>query len=518
MKEEFRTPPEISFEPEPGPGARLRQAREAANRGIGEISAALHLDPKKVEALEADSFDRLPPPAFVRGYLKGYARLLGLPPGPILEVYDRRGFEPPPLIPDVTEAPQAHTSDLAVRLVTYGIGVMLVVLVALWWRSQDFQGFDILDAGRDLIGWSSGSTPASPDGGEGHDGSTAAGAFPGTREGAGSAGGTEPSGSPTAGVAAGGGTAAAEPRPSSAPAESTVAESTAAESTAAESTAAAEAPPDDGSTSGDASAAGMVATEETVAVEPPLDGGSSPEGGAGAGGGPTIEAPSPPSEGGRVTAESSPPSDEDGVAGGAASTEPPPSPTPADTAAGGMATTGPPPSSDGGVPAAGASAVAGATPTPGIAAVPGAGSVIPDREETPAPEEAGGVPLVVPVGPSIPAAGSSLLVIEFTNESWVEIYDGHGATLFFDLVPPDRILQVTGAPPFDVLFGNSRDVRVTFDGEPFDHAPHVNRGVARFSLGAAPEGEPDPVAGAVPPSPDERRPETPSDEVPRPGF
>ena len=513
MKEEFRTPPDISFEPEPGPGARLRQAREAANRGIGEISAALHLDPKKVEALEADSFDLLPPPAFVRGYLKGYARLLGLPPGPILEVYDRRGFEPPPLVPDVTEAPQVDTSDLAVRLVTWGIGVMLVVLVALWWHSQDFEGFDILDAGRDLIGWSSGSTPASPDGGEGHDGSTAAGASPGTREGAGSAGGTEPSGSPAAGGAADGATAAAEPRPSSAPAESTVAESTATESTAA-----AEAPPDDGSTSGAASAVGMVATEETVAVEPPPDGDSSPEGGAGAGGGPTIEAPSPPSESGRVTAESSPPSDEDGVAGGVAATEPPPSPTPADTAAGGMATTGPTPSVDGGVPAAGASAVAGATPTPGIAAVPGAGSVIADREETPAPEEAGGVPLVVPVGPSIPAAGSSLLVIEFTNESWVEIYDGHGATLFFDLVPPDRVLQVTGAPPFDVLFGNSRDVRVTFDGEPFDHAPHVNRGVARFSLGAAPEGGPDPVAGAVPPSPDERRLETPSDEAPRPGF
>ena len=505
MKEEFRTPPDISFEP--GPGARLRQAREAANRGIGEISAALHLDPKTVEALEADSFDRLPPSAFVRGYLKGYARLLGLPPGPILEVYDRRGFEPPPLIPDVTEAPQAHTSDLAVRLVTYGIGVMLVALVALWWHSQDFQGFDILDAGRDLIGWSSGSTPASPDGGEGHDGSTAAGAFPGAREGAGPAGDTEPSASPTAGVAAGGGTAAVEPRPSS------------AHGAAAESTAAAEAPPGDGSTSGDASAAGMAATEETVAVEPPSGGDASPEGGAGAGGGPTIEAPSPPSAGGRVTAESSPPSDEEGVAGEAASNEPPPSPTTAGTAAGGMATIGSPPSVDGGVPAAGAFAVAGATPAPGIAAVPGgAGSVAPDREETPAPEEADGVPLVVPVGPSVPAVGSSLLVIEFTNESWVEIYDGHGATLFFDLVPPDRVLQVTGAPPFDVLFGNSSDVRVTLDGEPFDHAPYVNRGVARFSLGAAPEGEPGHVAGTAPPSPDELRSETPSGEAPRPGL
>ena len=498
MMEEFRTPPEISFEP--GPGARLRQAREAANRGIGEISAALHLDPKMVEALETDSFDRLPPPAFVRGYLKGYARLLGLPPGPILEVYDRRGFEPPPLVPDVTEAPQAHTSDLAVRLVTYGIGVMLLALVVLWWRSQDFQGFDILDAGRDLIGWPQESAPAPPDGGEGHGGSTA----PGGREGTGSAGDTEPPGSPSAGGTAGGGTAAAEPRPSS------------ADGAAAEGMAAAESPPDDGSTSGDVSAVGMAATEETVAAESPFGGDSSPEGGAGAGNGPTTGMPSPPSAGGTVTAGLSPPSDEDAVAGVAASTEPPPPPTAADTAAVGMATTESPPSVAGGVAAAGALAAAGATSAPRLAAVRGAGSIIPDREEAPAPEEEDGIPLVVPVGPSVPATGSSLLVIEFTNESWVEIYDGHGATLFFDLVPPARVLRVTGAPPFDVLFGNSRDVRVTFDGEPFDHAPYVNRGVAQFSLGAAPEGGSDP--GGAAPSPDERRSEAPSGEVPRPGF
>ena len=462
MKEEFRTPPEISFEP--GPGARLRQAREAANRGIGEISGALHLDPRVVEALEADSFDRLPPPTFVRGYLKGYARLLGLPPGPILEVYDRRGFGPPPLVPDVTEAPQAHTSDLAVRLVTYGIAAALVVLVVLWWRGQDFQGFDSLDAVRDLIGWPPASMPASPDGGEEHGGSTAAGASPGAREGAGPAGGTEsPPESSSAGDSIGGGMITDESPPS-------------ADGAADEGMASDGSPPDDDSPSGDAPAG-------------------------------VLAAAGPPS-----------PSDEDTVAGATVPTEPPPPPTPADTVAGVVATTGPPPTGAGAAPgatattgslpppsvggrvaAAGAVAAAVGTPAPGAAAVPGAGSGIPDRGETPAPEETDDGLLVTPSGPSVPVTGSSLLVVEFTNESWVEIYDRHGATLFFDLVPPDRVLRVTGAPPFDVLFGNSRDVRVTFDGEPFDYAQYVDSGVAQFSLGAAPEGEPDAISGTVPP-------------------
>ena len=148
----------IEFPDDIGPGARLRRAREAANRSIGEISAALHLDPKTVEALEADSFDRLPAPTFVRGYMRGYARELGLPPGPILEVYDHQGFKPPALTPDITETPQTHASDLIVRLVTYAVGAVLVLLVVLWWHSQEFEGFDIGDIGGDLIGWSSEST------------------------------------------------------------------------------------------------------------------------------------------------------------------------------------------------------------------------------------------------------------------------------------------------------------------------------------------------------------------------
>ena len=514
MKEEFRTPPEISFEP--GPGARLRQAREAANRGIGEISAALHLDPKMVEALEADSFDRLPPPTFVRGYLKGYARLLGLPPGPILEVYDRRGFGPPPLVPDVTEAPQAHPSDLAVRLATYGIAVALVVLVVLWWRSQDFRGFDVLEVSRDLIGWPPESAPVLP-GGEGHGGSTAAGASPGARDGAGSAGDTEPPPEPPpAGGAAGGRVATAEP-------------ASPADGAAAEVMASTGSPPDGDSPSGGASPDGLAATEPqppsaggtaaggTAAAEPPRSGGEPFPGGAGAGG----EATPPPSDG-------------DAAAGAAPLAEPPPSPAAADTVAVGAASaesspsgggdaagvastveSSPPPSVDGGGAATGAVAAASAAPAPGTAAVPGAGSGIPDRGEAPAREETDGIPLVIPVGPPVPETGSSLLVIEFTDESWVEIYDRDGATLFFDLVPPGRALRVTGSPPFDVLFGNSRDTRVTFDGEPFDYAPYVERGVARFSLGAAPESGPDATAGtvpppaALPPSPDEPRPETP---------
>ena len=134
-----------------GPGAYLRDAREEANMTVERVATALLLNTATVEAIEADAYDRLPSPTFVRGYLRGYARVLGLPSGPVLEMYDRQGFEPPPLTPEVTESKQAHTSDTAVRLVTYAVVTVLVLLVGLWWHSQEDGGFGISG---DLFDWS----------------------------------------------------------------------------------------------------------------------------------------------------------------------------------------------------------------------------------------------------------------------------------------------------------------------------------------------------------------------------
>jgi cytoskeleton protein RodZ len=41
---------------------------------------------------------------------------------------------------------------------------------------------------------------------------------------------------------------------------------------------------------------------------------------------------------------------------------------------------------------------------------------------------------------------------------------------------------LTGTPPFDVVIGNSADVRVTYRGTPVDLVPLSRGNVARFSL------------------------------------
>ena len=70
-------------------GARLRRAREAQGRTVRAVAASLNLSVDKVEALEQGDDGRLPPPTFIRGYLRNYARLVGLDPEDTVAAYNR---------------------------------------------------------------------------------------------------------------------------------------------------------------------------------------------------------------------------------------------------------------------------------------------------------------------------------------------------------------------------------------------------------------------------------------------
>jgi cytoskeleton protein RodZ len=127
--------------PEPedstGPGSQLREARHEAKTSLEEVAARLHLDRGMVRALEENDFDKLPAATFVRGYIRSYARLLDLPPGPILEAFDHQGLAPPAIIADITQHPQAKSSDVPVRLATYLVAAGLVLMVIMWWSSRE---------------------------------------------------------------------------------------------------------------------------------------------------------------------------------------------------------------------------------------------------------------------------------------------------------------------------------------------------------------------------------------------
>ena len=72
-------------------------ARERSGKGlsVADIAAQLRYSAKQIEALEDDDYSRLPATTFVRGMIRGYAKVLGTQAAPILQAFDERHVPAP---------------------------------------------------------------------------------------------------------------------------------------------------------------------------------------------------------------------------------------------------------------------------------------------------------------------------------------------------------------------------------------------------------------------------------------
>lgn len=85
---------------------------------------------------------------------------------------------------------------------------------------------------------------------------------------------------------------------------------------------------------------------------------------------------------------------------------------------------------------------------------------------------------------SKPARGAGVAELHFVFEtqSWVEVRDRDDRILFSQLNPAGAVQHLQAKPPLNVVVGNARGVRLTYNGRPFDLAPHTRVEVARFTL------------------------------------
>ena len=76
-------------------GHILREARETKGLTLREVQEKTRINSRFLEALEMGDFDRLPTPTHARGFLRNYARFLGLDHEPLLERYELGQSERP---------------------------------------------------------------------------------------------------------------------------------------------------------------------------------------------------------------------------------------------------------------------------------------------------------------------------------------------------------------------------------------------------------------------------------------
>ena len=124
----------------PGPGERLRAARLSMGYDIGKIASELHLTVPVVQSLEADDYEVVDSRVFVRGYLRNYARIVGVPVDSILRQFDEKWPDDGGHRAVVKPSPRLPADGGPARgllsIITWLIIVGLLVLFLMWWRGH----------------------------------------------------------------------------------------------------------------------------------------------------------------------------------------------------------------------------------------------------------------------------------------------------------------------------------------------------------------------------------------------
>jgi cytoskeleton protein RodZ len=81
--------PEVVAANRVNPGETLRQARESNGWSLAEVALKLNLTVNSLSNLEAGAFDKLPGHTFARGYIRAYAKLLGMDQAVLVQQFDQ---------------------------------------------------------------------------------------------------------------------------------------------------------------------------------------------------------------------------------------------------------------------------------------------------------------------------------------------------------------------------------------------------------------------------------------------
>jgi len=112
-------------------GARLRGAREARGWAIGDVVAELRIPTRIIERLESDDYAGLGDAVFLRGYLKTYARLVGVPVDETIKVVDAHAHVAP-LVATGTISRSRYLFERYSASATYLTLTAIIVVPAVW--------------------------------------------------------------------------------------------------------------------------------------------------------------------------------------------------------------------------------------------------------------------------------------------------------------------------------------------------------------------------------------------------
>ena len=123
------------------PSELLAEARQRLGLSQKEVADKLYLTTSFIKYIDAGEFSSLPKPAFIKGYLRTYARVVDLSGDEIVALYDAelQIAEPTPEIRGVTEEDVGTASITGPVFQTglIGLGGLALVVSVIWWLVSD---------------------------------------------------------------------------------------------------------------------------------------------------------------------------------------------------------------------------------------------------------------------------------------------------------------------------------------------------------------------------------------------
>ncbi|QPG06469.1 DUF4115 domain-containing protein [Salinimonas marina] len=121
------------------PGKMLREARLQQGLSQQDVAAKLFLKAHTIEHIESDKIDESMSVTFTKGYVRNYAKFLGIDHEKVIEEFNRlhTATKPPAALQSFSQrvAKQAH--DDRWMMVTWVILLLLIAAVVVWWYQQD---------------------------------------------------------------------------------------------------------------------------------------------------------------------------------------------------------------------------------------------------------------------------------------------------------------------------------------------------------------------------------------------
>lgn len=124
---------------DPFVGNQLREKREAQNLSVEFVAMQLRLSKEYIQDIESSNFTKLPH-TYLKGYVRAYAKLLAVPESDI-NIYlmsankksSLKGWQV------FSSQKQISFSNRYFQWLTFAIFSTLIVLAALWWKSDSQQ-------------------------------------------------------------------------------------------------------------------------------------------------------------------------------------------------------------------------------------------------------------------------------------------------------------------------------------------------------------------------------------------